>query len=58
MFDVNTLSPIYMQITTLYPVATDTNFFRAATPVPFEKPFPVQQPDVAARKMAAGIESR
>ena len=50
-------APKNMQITCLYPVATDTNFFRVANPVPFEKPFPVQQPDVVARKMVAGIES-
>ncbi len=49
--------PKNMQITCLYPVATDTNFFRVANPVPFEKPFPVQQPDVVARKMVEGIES-
>ena len=49
--------PKNLQITTLYPVATDTNFFRVANPVPFEKPFPVQQPEVVARKMVAGIEN-
>ena len=49
--------PKNLQITTLYPVATDTNFFRVANPVEFEKPFPVQQPDVVARKMVAGIEA-
>lgn len=48
--------PKNLQITTLYPVATDTNFFRVANEVPFEKPFPVQQPTVVARKMVAGIE--
>ncbi len=48
--------PKNLQITCLYPVATDTNFFRVANEVPFEKPFPVQQPDVVARKMVAGIE--
>ena len=50
-------APKNMQITCLYPVATDTNFFRVANPVPFEKPFPVQQPDVVARKMVAGIDT-
>ena len=50
-------APKNLQITCLYPVATDTNFFRVANPVEFEKPFPVQQPDVVARKMVAGIES-
>ncbi|MBR5427164.1 MAG: SDR family NAD(P)-dependent oxidoreductase [Clostridia bacterium] len=48
--------PGNLQITCLYPVATDTNFFRVANPIEFEKPFPVQQPDVVARKMVAGIE--
>ncbi|MBQ6163792.1 MAG: SDR family NAD(P)-dependent oxidoreductase [Clostridia bacterium] len=48
--------PENLQITCLYPVATDTNFFRVANPIEFEKPFPVQQPDVVARKMVAGIE--
>lgn len=46
-----------LQFTCLYPVATDTNFFTvAADGKTFEKPFPVQQPDVVARKMVAGIE--
>lgn len=49
--------PKNLQLTCLYPVATDTNFFRVANPVPFEKPFPVQQPDAVAKKMVAGIES-
>jgi len=49
-------APKNLQITCLYPVATDTNFFRVANPVAFEKPFPVQQPDVVARKMVEGIE--
>ena len=48
--------PANLQMTFLYPVATDTNFFRVANPVEFEKPFPVQQPDVVARKMVDGIE--
>lgn len=49
--------PKNLQITTLYPVATDTNFFRVANPVEFEKPFPVQKPEIVARKMVAGIEN-
>ena len=49
--------PENMQFTCLYPVATDTNFFKvAADGVKFEKPFPVQKPSVVARKMVAGIE--
>ncbi len=45
-----------LQITCLYPIATNTNFFKVANEVEFEKPFPVQQPDVVARKMVDGIE--
>lgn len=46
-----------IQFTCLYPVATDTNFFKvAADGIEFEKPFPVQSPDVVARKMVSGIE--
>lgn len=47
-----------LQLTCLYPVATDTNFFKvAADGMEFEKPFPVQKPETVARKMVAGIES-
>lgn len=45
-----------LQLTCLYPVATDTNFFPVANPIPFEKPFPVQKPDKVARAMVKGIE--
>lgn len=48
--------PDNVQLTCLYPVATNTNFFKAANEIEFKKPFPVQQPDVVARKMVAGIE--
>ncbi|MBO4338559.1 MAG: SDR family NAD(P)-dependent oxidoreductase [Clostridia bacterium] len=48
--------PKNVTLTCLYPVATNTNFFKVANPVEFEKPFPVQQPDVVARKMVKGIE--
>ena len=48
--------PDNLQLTCLFPVATDTNFFRVANPVEFEKPFPVQKPDHVAKKMIAGIE--
>ena len=47
--------PKNVQLTCLYPVATDTGFFKAANEIEFKKPFPVQQPDVVARKMVAGI---
>ncbi len=45
-----------VQLTCLYPVATDTGFFAAANEIEFKKPFPVQQPDVVARRMVRGIE--
>ena len=48
--------PDNLQITCLYPVATDTNFFKVANEVEFEKPFPVQKPSTVARKMVKGIE--
>lgn len=48
--------PDNIKLTCLYPVATDTNFFKVANEVEFEKPFPVQKPDTVARKMVAGIE--
>ncbi len=49
--------PSNIQLTCLYPIATDTNFFITANDkVDFKKPFPVQQPDVVARKMVEGIE--
>ena len=48
--------PANLQITCLYPVATDTNFFKVANEVEFEKPFPVQKPSTVARKMVKGIE--
>ena len=48
--------PDNLQITCLYPVATDTNFFKVANELEFEKPFPVQKPGVVARKMVRGIE--
>lgn len=49
--------PKNLTVTCLYPIATDTNFFQVAAPVEFEKPFPVQRPEVVARKMVAGLES-
>lgn len=48
--------PKNVQLTCLYPVATDTGFFKAANEIEFKKPFPVQQPDVVAKKMVEGIE--
>lgn len=49
-------APENLQITCLYPVATDTNFFKVANAVEFEKPFPVQKPSHVAKKMLEGIE--
>lgn len=49
--------PDNVQLTCLYPVATETNFFRTANEIKFKKPFPVQKPDVVARKMVEGIEA-
>ncbi len=49
--------PANMKLTCLYPVATNTNFFRVANPVEFEKPFPVQQPEVVAKKMVHGLDT-
>ena len=48
--------PDNLQITCLYPIATDTNFFKVANAVEFEKPFPVQKPGHVAKKMIEGIE--
>lgn len=48
--------PENIQLTCLYPIATNTNFFKTANEIEFKKPFPVQQPDVVARKMIDGIE--
>ena len=48
--------PKNIKLTCLYPIATDTGFFKAANPREFEKPFPVQKPDYVARKMVEGLE--
>lgn len=48
--------PKNIQLTCLYPVATDTGFFKAANEIEFKKPFPVQKPTVVAKKMVKGIE--
>ena len=49
-------APKNLQITCLFPVATDTNFFKVANAVEFEKPFPVQKPSHVAKMMVKGIE--
>ena len=48
--------PSNVQLTCLYPIATATNFFKTANPIEFKKPFPVQQPDIVAKRMVEGIE--
>lgn len=48
--------PKNLQLTCLYPVATESNFFKTANTIEFEKPFPVQKPEIVARKMVKGIE--
>jgi len=48
--------PENMQLACIYPVATNTNFFKTANQMDFKRPFPVQQPDVVARKAVKGIE--
>lgn len=45
-----------IQLTCLYPVATETNFFKTANPVEFEKPFPLQSAAHVAKQMVKGIE--
>ncbi len=48
--------PENLTLTCLYPIATDTNFFKTANEREFERPFPVQSPKVVARKMVKGLE--
>ncbi len=49
--------PDNIQLTCLYPIATDTGFFKRSNDMEYKRPFPVQKPDVVARKMIRGIES-
>lgn len=48
--------PDNLQMTTLYPVATDTGFFKTASSVEFAKPYPLQTPDIVAARMVKGME--
>ena len=50
--------PENVTMTCLYPVATNTNFFKTANPKEFKKPFPVQSPAHVAKKMVKGIERK
>lgn len=49
--------PDNVQLTCLYPVATATGFFKRSNEIDYKRPFPVQNPDVVARKMIKGIEN-
>ncbi len=52
--------PSNVKLTCLYPIATDTGFFKKATEgtekTITERPFPVQNPKVVARRMVKGLE--
>jgi short-subunit dehydrogenase len=52
--------PKNVKLTCLYPIATDTGFFKKATEGSSrkitERPFPVQSPKVVARRMVKGME--
>ena len=52
--------PKNVKLTCLYPIATDTGFFKKATEGSrrkiTERPFPVQSPKVVARRMVRGLE--
>lgn len=54
--------PENIKMTCLYPVATDTNFFKAAVKgqdkVIRQKPFPVQKPTHVAKAMVKGLEKK
>ncbi len=48
--------PENMQLTCIYPVATDTEFFSRANKIGFRKPFPLQAPETVARKALRAVE--
>lgn len=48
--------PANLKLTCLYPVATNTAFFKTANPGKFDKPFPMQSARLVAEKMAKGLE--
>lgn len=48
--------PDNVQLTCLYPIATDTGFFRRSNEIDYKRPFPVQSPVIVAKKMVEGIE--
>lgn len=49
--------PENVQLTCLYPIATDTGFFKRSNDVDYKHPFPVQSPVIVAKKMVEGIEN-
>lgn len=50
--------PKNIKLTCLYPIATDTNFFNAASDKEItERPFPVQSPTHVAKQMVKGLEN-
>ena len=59
---LRTEMPKNIRMTCLYPVATNTNFFKAAVEgqdkVITQKPFPVQNPKHVAKAMVRGIERK
>jgi uncharacterized protein len=48
--------PDNIQLTCLYPIATETNFFKTSSPIPYKKPFPVQDVCPVAKKFVKGVE--
>lgn len=48
--------PRNIQLTCLYPIATDTNFFKTSSPIPYDKPIPLQSATVVAKKFIKGVE--
>jgi len=48
--------PDNLQLTCLYPVATDTAFFKTASDIDFKRPYPMQTPDLVAKKLVRGID--
>lgn len=47
-----------IKMTCLYPVATDTEFFKENGDKKFKKPFPVQKPLTVAKAMVKGLERK
>lgn len=48
--------PGNISVTSVYPVSTDTAFFKRASRVEMVKPFPVQTPEHVAKRMIRGAE--